>query len=104
MDLQTIFVSNLKKLRKERHITQEKLAELCHKETSYIGQIEIKHRFPSLPLIEKISEVLNVKPYILFKESDYPDIELKKEKIENIKEELLSCFNEDITKILEKQI
>ncbi len=104
MDLQTIFVSNLKKLRKERHITQEKLAELCHKETSYIGQIEIKHRFPSLPLIEKISEVLNVKPYILFKESDYSDIELKKEKIENIKEELLSCFNEDITKILEKQI
>ena len=104
MDLQTIFVSNLKKLRKERHITQEKLAELCDKETSYIGQIEIKHRFPSLPLIEKISEVLNVKQYILFKESDYSDIELKKEKIENIKEELLSCFNEDITKILEKQI
>ena len=46
MDLQDVFISNLKRFRKEQHITQEKLAELCDTETSYIGQIETKKRLP----------------------------------------------------------
>ena len=104
MDLQSIFVSNLKRLRKEKHITQEKLAELCQKETSYIGQIEIKHRFPSLQLIEKIAEVLNVEPYLLFKDKNIQDSEIKNKKIEEIKAELLKKFDEEIKNILSKKL
>ena len=48
-----VFISNLKTIRKERQITQEKLAELCNTDTAYIGQIETKKRFPSLTFIEK---------------------------------------------------
>ena len=43
-----------------------KLAELCDTATSYIGEIEIGRRFPSLKLIEKIAKALNVEPYEFF--------------------------------------
>ena len=53
MALQQIFISNLKRIRKEKRITQEKLAELCDTDTCYIGQIETLRRFPSIHFIEK---------------------------------------------------
>ena len=43
-----------------------KLAELCETAPSYIGEIEIGRRFPSLKLIEKMGKVLNIEPYRLF--------------------------------------
>ena len=43
-----------------------KLAEMCNTATSYIGEIEIGRRFPSIKLIEKISKVLNIEPYQFF--------------------------------------
>ncbi|GHV24520.1 hypothetical protein AGMMS4952_00260 [Spirochaetia bacterium] len=43
-----------------------KLADLCDVASSYIGQIEIGRRFPSLPLIEKIGHALEVEPYRFF--------------------------------------
>ena len=43
-----------------------KLAELCNTSPSYIGEIEIGRRFPSLKLIEKIGQVLEVEPYRFF--------------------------------------
>ena len=42
------------------------LAEKCNTSTSYIGQIEIGNRFPSVNLIEKIAGALEIKPYLLF--------------------------------------
>ena len=43
-----------------------KMAELCETTTNYIGEIEIGRRFPSIKLIEKIAQVLNVEPYRFF--------------------------------------
>ena len=43
-----------------------KLAEMCDTATSYIGEIEIGRRFPSLALIEKIGRVLEIEPYRFF--------------------------------------
>lgn len=69
MSLQENFINNLRRIRKDKKITQEKLAELCQTETSYIGQIEIGKRFPSINLIEKIAVALDVPAYVLFKEN-----------------------------------
>ena len=66
MDLKHIFINNLRKFRNSRGISQMKLAEMCDTATSYIGEIEIGRRFPSLKLIEKISEVLGIEPYRFF--------------------------------------
>jgi len=66
MGLKDVFVKNLRKYRKEKKISQMALAELCGTSTSYIGQIEIGNRFPSIDMIEKIAEALQIKPYLLF--------------------------------------
>jgi len=44
-----------------------KLAEYCNTAASYIGDIEIGRRFPSIDLIEKFASVLRIEPYHLFK-------------------------------------
>jgi len=43
-----------------------KLAEYCNTATSYIGEIEIGRRFPSMELIEKIADILRIEPYRFF--------------------------------------
>ena len=99
MDLQDIFISNLKANRKERHITQEKLAELCETDTAYIGQIETKKRFPSITFIEKIAHALQIEPCILFKNETNTD---QAEKITELKSEFFSLIDEDVALFLRK--
>lgn len=67
MKLKQIFIENLKKFRKNEGLSQMKLAEYCNTATSYIGEIEIGRRFPSIDLIEKIADVLRIEPYLFFK-------------------------------------
>ena len=66
MQLKEVFVQNLRKYRRFRGISQMTLADLCETSTSYIGQIEIGNRFPSLELIEKIANALQIRPHLLF--------------------------------------
>ena len=70
MNLRSIFISNMKKYRKEKSYSQMKLAEKCDTSTSYIGEIEIGRKFPSIEMIESICQALEIKPYQLFLEED----------------------------------
>jgi transcriptional regulator with XRE-family HTH domain len=79
MKLKEIFIRNLRICRKYNKISQKVLAQMCGTSTSYIGQIEIGNRFPSLDLIEKIASALGIKPYILFFD-DLEEKSLKKHK------------------------
>jgi transcriptional regulator with XRE-family HTH domain len=74
MTLREIFRANMKKHRKLAGFTQEKLAELCDTDASYIRQIEIGRRFPSVSYIEKIAAALNVAPYLLFYDETDPSL------------------------------
>ena len=51
---------SIKHLREQKKFTQEKLAEFADIHTSYIGQIERGHRYPSLKVVFKIADALNV--------------------------------------------
>ncbi len=51
----------LRKLRKERNLTQEKLAEQLRISTVYVGFLEAGKGSPSLKLLMKISRKFNVK-------------------------------------------
>jgi transcriptional regulator with XRE-family HTH domain len=66
MGLKEVFVQNLKKFRKIEGISQLKLATLCDTDVSYIGQIEMGKRFPSIKLIEKMAKALDIEAYRLF--------------------------------------
>jgi transcriptional regulator with XRE-family HTH domain len=67
MTLKQIFIRNLKEFRKKEGLSQMKLAEYCNTATSYIGDIEIGRRFPSMEMIEKIAAILRIEPYHFFK-------------------------------------
>lgn len=65
-EFQEIFVENLKFYRKEKGISQEKLAEACDCATATIGCIEICRQLPSFEMIIKIASALEVHPADLF--------------------------------------
>ena len=52
------FGQRLQKMRKERHITGEQLAEMTNLSTTYIRQLENGMRLPSLPVFVDIINVL----------------------------------------------
>ena len=66
MGLKQVYIKNLRKFRNSKGLSQMKLAELCKTAPSYIGEIEIGRRFPSIKLIEKIGNILSVEPYRFF--------------------------------------
>ena len=66
MKLKNIFIQNLKEFRKKEGLSQMKLAEYCNLAHSYIGEIEIGRKFPSIDVIERIAEILRIKPFHLF--------------------------------------
>ena len=59
MSLKKSFAENLKKIRKQRGLTQEELAELVNVAPRHISFIETGKSFPSSDLLERLSKVLN---------------------------------------------
>ena len=109
MPLKEIFVQNLRKYRRERGLSQMTLAELCGTSTSYIGQIEIGNRFPSLEMTEKIAKALKIKPYLLFyfetdDDSNDQIVPVKTDQLSDAaKEELITRLSEAIRRIVKRQ-
>lgn len=65
-DFQEDFVENLKFYRKQKGISQEKLAEICDCATGTIGCIECGRTLPSFEMIVKIAAALKIHPADLF--------------------------------------
>lgn len=60
------FIANIKYYRKQKGLSQEKLAELCNVATSTIGCIESAHQNPSFENIIAIATALEIHPADLF--------------------------------------
>ena len=56
----------MKEFRKKEGLSQMKLAECCNTSSTYIGEIEVGKKFPSMDMIEKIAHILRIKPYHFF--------------------------------------
>lgn len=65
-DFQEKFIQNLKFYRKEKSISQEKLAEMCNCSTGSIGCMECGKTLPSFEMIVKIAAALKIHPADLF--------------------------------------
>ena len=67
-----IFSENIKKLRKEKNLTQEELAELSDLSISYVKQIESSKSFKNLTLttILKLSKALDTSISRLFNKTN----------------------------------
>lgn len=67
MDLNEVLARNLRRLRHERKLTQEDVAELTSLSSRYIGSIERAQVSPSLTVVGKLAAALQVAPYQLIK-------------------------------------
>ena len=61
-----IFAFNLKEKRRKRGISQSQLAEKVNVSTHHIGMIEIARNYPTLELVERIANALDIEIHELF--------------------------------------
>jgi transcriptional regulator with XRE-family HTH domain len=59
-DWRTIFGRNVRKIRQQRRMTQEKLAFEAEIDLTYVGGIERGKRNPSLEVMARIADALSV--------------------------------------------
>ena len=61
-----VFAYNMKKYRNEKKLLQKQLAGLLDTTTSYVGEMEICAKVPSMGMVEKIAKALEIEPFRLF--------------------------------------
>jgi len=66
MSLRRIVARNLKRLRKERGLSQEELADLASLNRNYIGMIERQENAATVDTLEALAKALEVEPARLF--------------------------------------
>ena len=70
MHIRMVFGENLRKMRLEKGLSQEKFAELCGLHRTYISDIECYQRNVSIDNVQKIGDALGVEIYKLFIEEE----------------------------------
>jgi len=71
INILTVFGANVQKYRKEKRISQEKLAEIAGVHRTYVGMIERAEKNITLRNMEKIAKALDVEiKNLLEKETD----------------------------------
>lgn len=100
MYLERLVIDNIKRIRKEKGFSQEKLAEACNTATSYIGLMETYKNVPKLSTIERFAKALNVDPLDFFKNQDKtplePDI-----KVQIKKNAIIQLLEKELDNILQ---
>lgn len=65
-NIRTVIAQNMKARRKELGISQAELAERIDASPNYISKIEAEKQFPSVQMIERIAESLEIDSVDLF--------------------------------------
>jgi transcriptional regulator with XRE-family HTH domain len=76
--LGAILAKNLKGNRRKRGLTQAALAEKVNVSTHHIGMIELSRSYPTLELVERIADALDIEIYELFLEPHSTNEELER--------------------------
>jgi Predicted transcriptional regulators len=77
--INAIVSRNIKYFRKLKNLTQEVLAEKVEVSTIYVSYLERGTKVPSLEILTKIADILQVNPAtLLMQEEDYKNLEIKK--------------------------
>jgi transcriptional regulator with XRE-family HTH domain len=69
MKLRRIVAQNLRRLRQDRDLTQEELADLAGINRNYVGMIEREENAASVDVLESLAKALKVDPSTLLVKS-----------------------------------
>jgi transcriptional regulator with XRE-family HTH domain len=67
MDLRQLFATNLRRLRNEKKISQERLAYDVEVDRAYLSRVERAVTYVGLEIIEKLAAILEVDPAEFFR-------------------------------------
>ena len=76
--LREIFAHNLKKKRRNCGFSQAKLAEMVKVSTHHIATIETAKNYPTLDLVERMANALDIEIYELFVDPLFPPEEMER--------------------------
>ena len=62
MKLRRIVAQNLRRLRQERGLTQEELADLAGLNRNFVGMLEREENAPTVDTLEVLAKALDVEP------------------------------------------
>jgi transcriptional regulator with XRE-family HTH domain len=71
-NLRALLAANIRERRRVLGITQANLAERVGTSTHYIGQIELKNKFPTPEMLERIAAALEIDSPQLFSMDSFP--------------------------------
>jgi len=98
-DIKDLLASNIKRYRTILGFSQAKLAEKVHTSTNYIGLLEIKRKFPSPKMMERLAAALGIDTTELFLK------ELTaKETIKNYRKAAIVDLQESISKVFQEKL
>jgi transcriptional regulator with XRE-family HTH domain len=104
MDLDELFVCNVKKWRKNIGISQKSLAERCNAAHSYIRQIESGRGKPSFVFIGRLANALGIEAYQLFYDetAERPQKPSQTEYIASVKTDFLEKMANEFDIVVDK--
>lgn len=74
VDFRRVFAANVRRFRNDQGLTQEQLGELAGISSTYVSKVERLVSYPTLDVIVKIAEALDVHPAELFNELDIESV------------------------------
>ena len=66
MGLRQTVAKNLKRLRRDKNLSQEELADRAEIDRNYVGKLERAENAASVDMLEKLAEALNARPVEFF--------------------------------------
>ena len=102
IDIKEIFAENLRKIRRKKGLTQEKLAEKANMSLQYLALLEIGRKFPSGEMLERLATALDIETYELLAVASSANNELELLRSDIIRE--VKTLNESFAKNIEQAI
>jgi transcriptional regulator with XRE-family HTH domain len=88
MKNQILFGRRIRAIRKTARLPRERLAERAGINPNYLGEIERGEKWPSLEVLDSLSEALNVEVYAFFDYESYEsNVNLLKAKLRHLLED-----------------
>ncbi|UWU84906.1 helix-turn-helix domain-containing protein [Bradyrhizobium yuanmingense] len=77
MDLRQVFATNLRRIRHDRKLSQERLANDAGVDRAYLSRVERAVTYVGLEIVEKLAKILDVDPAEFFRKPPGPGVRRK---------------------------
>jgi transcriptional regulator with XRE-family HTH domain len=110
IDIKEIFAENLRKIRRKKGLTQEKLAEKANMSLQYLALLEIGRKFPSGEMLERIANALDIETYELLVVASSANNELEIlrndiiSEVKNLNESLAKNITDEVIKAIKNTL